>query len=424
MEVVLFDDDVASDWLPFALTRPVGELLFGAHTFRERAALLFGSCTGHVTAPHLRGFDEPGAGTVLDARDLAASGPRVYLCSRAVVDWGARFDPGRPGSISVGGNVVGCYVPDTASPPPAFFARPAAYHVTQRDGSTVFEQRAEGGARGYDLPGNVLENVWELVVGNADQITRDVAAAGERGASGGAPLPEGVHVIGPAGRVRLGANVTIEPGVVLDVSSGPIWFSDHVTVRAFSRIEGPLFVGSGSTLLGGAFVALSVGPVCRVHGELEESVILGYSNKAHDGFIGHAYLGRWVNLGALTTNSDLKNNYGTIRLRTARGEVDTGQIKIGCLLGDHVKTGIGVMLNTGTVIGACSNVFGAVQPPKYVPPFRWGSGGELVDYDLARFLETAAVVMSRRRVPLTDAQRGVLIRAWERSQERVGVQAS
>jgi UDP-N-acetylglucosamine diphosphorylase/glucosamine-1-phosphate N-acetyltransferase len=162
---------------------------------------------------------------------------------------------------------------------------------------------------------------------------------------------------------------------------------------------------------------VSIGPVCRVHGEVEESVVLGYSNKAHDGFLGHAYLGRWVNLGALTTNSDLKNNYGTIRMWTPSGERDTALIKLGCLLGDHVKTGIGALINTGTVIGAGSSLFGTEMPPKYVPPFSWGTGTNLVAYDTDRFLSVTATVMGRRKLFLADGMRDMLRSAWHKGRQ-------
>jgi hypothetical protein len=122
-----------------------------------------------------------------------------------------------------------------------------------------------------------------------------------------------------------------------------------------------------------------------------------------------------VNLGAETTNSDLKNNYSTIRLWTPDGEEDTGSIKMGCLLGDHVKTGIGLLLNTGTVVGAGSNLWGALLPPKYVPPFSWGSGSELTEYRLDRFLQVAERAMGRRGVQLSEATRAQLGKAWERS---------
>jgi UDP-N-acetylglucosamine diphosphorylase/glucosamine-1-phosphate N-acetyltransferase len=146
---------------------------------------------------------------------------------------------------------------------------------------------------------------------------------------------------------------------------------------------------------------------------VESSVILGYSNKAHDGFLGHAYVGRWVNLGALTTNSDLKNNYGPVRVGGPQGPVDTGLTKVGAFLGDHVKTGIGTLLNTGTVVGAGSNIFGGLMPPLFVPPFSWGRGHELTEYRLDKFLDVARRAMARRDLELDQAAETVLRRAWE-----------
>ncbi len=426
MRVVLFDDAVACDWMPFALTRPVGELLCGAYTFRERAVRLFGSCAGHVASRQLLGFDEPGAALVLDGSKLTppSDGPTLYLSSRALLDWNARIDAGRPGPIRVGGEVVGCIMSERV-PPSAFFAQPESLGADPPTDVTTSSKtwRDAVAAAGQDLPGRVLRYVWDLIALNAEQIQTDFEASSSQTPGSATPLPEGVHLIGgSAGRLRLASNATIEPGVVLDVSSGPIWLEEGVAVRAFSRVQGPTFAARDSTLLGGSFTAVSIGPVCKVHGEIEESVVLGYSNKAHDGFLGHAYLGKWVNIGALTTNSDLKNNYGTIRIWTPRGETDTGRVKIGCLLGDHVKTGIGVMLNTGTVVGAGSNIFGAVQPPKYVPPFRWSSGDALVDYDIDRFLETARTVMARRQIDLSEEQASLLRTAWQRS--RAGDEAT
>jgi UDP-N-acetylglucosamine diphosphorylase/glucosamine-1-phosphate N-acetyltransferase len=215
--------------------------------------------------------------------------------------------------------------------------------------------------------------------------------------------------------VILGEGVAVEPGVVLDTSAGPIWLDDGASVRAFTRLAGPAYVGRGSCVLGGSLEACSIGPVCRIRGEFVESVALAYVNKAHDGHIGHAYLGAWVNLGAETTNSDLKNNYGTVRLWTPEGDADTGEIKMGCLLGDHVKTGIGLLLNTGTVVGAGSNLYGAAMPPKYVPPFSWGTGDELTTYRADKFLEVAERAMARRDVTLSAGTREQLGRAWERA---------
>ncbi len=156
----------------------------------------------------------------------------------------------------------------------------------------------------------------------------------------------------------------------------------------------------------------SFGPVCLVRGEVAQSVFLGYVNKAHDGHIGHALLGRWVNLGAFTTNSDLKNNYRPVRVWTPEGDEETGLLKVGCFLGDHVKTGIGTVLNTGTVVGAGSNLFGGLMPPTVVPPFSWGMGPDLRDHRLGKFIETAERAMARRDQSLTDGVKRILREAW------------
>jgi UDP-N-acetylglucosamine diphosphorylase / glucose-1-phosphate thymidylyltransferase / UDP-N-acetylgalactosamine diphosphorylase / glucosamine-1-phosphate N-acetyltransferase / galactosamine-1-phosphate N-acetyltransferase len=319
--------------------------------------------------------------------------PTLYLCGRALVEGG--FDaPGGSGVVRVGDAPAGWYSADGGPPPDALLAR----------------LEADAGGAVASLKGRLVEEVWDLVAGNAEQLRRDIAAATHVRK---APLPGGVHAIG-APELRLGRGAMIEPGVVIDFSDGPVWLDEGVRVRAFSRLAGPLYAGRGTTLLGGSLTAVSIGEQCKVRGEIEESIVLGHSNKAHDGFLGHAYLGRWVNLGAMTTNSDLKNNYGTIRVWTPTGDRDTGTIKLGCLVGDHVKTGIGVLLNTGTVIGAGSNLYGAELPPKHVPPFSWGSGAELTEYRVDKFLQTAEVVMKRRGVELTAGQRTLLERASRR----------
>ena len=168
-------------------------------------------------------------------------------------------------------------------------------------------------------------------------------------------------------------------------------------------------------MLGGAVQNVSIGPVCKVRGEVASSVVLGYSNKAHDGYLGHSYVGKWVNLGAFTTNSDLKNNYSTVRVPTPGGLVDTGLMKVGCLIGDHAKTGIGTLLSTGSVVGAGSNLFGGLMCPRHVPPFTWGSCDTLEEYDLDRFLEAVERTMGRRDMPLAEGAHTLLINAWERT---------
>ena len=188
--------------------------------------------------------------------------------------------------------------------------------------------------------------------------------------------------------------------------------SENVYVKAPARLTGPLFVAEGTVILGGDVGTSSIGPHCRIRGEVSDSVILGYTNKAHDGHLGHAMLGRWVNLGAGTSNSDLKNNYGSVQMWTPDGVQDTGLMKVGCFLGDHVKTGIGTLLNTGTLVGAGSNIFGGGMPSTVVPPFSWGTAKDMRDYHMERFLKAADQAMGRRGQALTKGLRTILQDAW------------
>ena len=401
----LFDDAAARGFDPFASVRPVGELLFGMFTARQRAEIVFRSpCAGHLAGDGLVGFDEADAAPALPADARAPANWRTLLNSRFVPDPTAALPSFGSESVVLlsGGQVAGWLAA------PGDVVPEAALRAT--DGLDGLPD----GAPRHELPGRWIESVWELMAENAAQVTTDVL---ERHHGDAAPsLPPGVHRIG-TGVLSVAPDVQIEPGVVLDTASGPIRLEAGVRVQAFTRLAGPAWIGPGTTILGGSVSGVSIGPRCKVRGEIEETVVLGYTNKAHDGFLGHAVLGRWVNLGAGTTNSDLKNNYGTVRLTRADGMVDTGLTKVGCFLGDHVKTGIGTLLNTGTVIGAGSNVFGGVMPPNRVPPFRWGAGADLVPYRLDRFLEVAETVMERRDVTLTPGLRRVLEMAWEAAQE-------
>ena len=211
--------------------------------------------------------------------------------------------------------------------------------------------------------------------------------------------------------IVLGA--TVEPGVVFDVRQGAVIVDQGAEVRSGTRLEGPLYVGPGSKVLGGFLRTSVFGPECRVHGEVSTSVFHGFANKSHEGFVGHSVVGQWVNLGAGTTTSNLKNTYGPVRLEVNGARIETGRMNVGSLIGDHVKTAIGSMLATGTVISSGANVFGVTIPPKYVPPFAWGcAGSERMTED--GFLRVAERVMGRRNVPFSPARRESLRLAYQR----------
>ncbi len=224
------------------------------------------------------------------------------------------------------------------------------------------------------------------------------------------PLTEpgsGVHLLGEASgcRVLVGEGVSLGPGTALDVTHGDIILESGVKVAPSCTLEGPLCIGAGSTVKAGATIygESSFGVVNKISGEIGESTFGDFANKQHDGFIGHAVLGSWINLGAMTTCSDLKNNYGPIRVDLGAGAVDSGRQFVGLLMGDHAKTAIGTLFNTGTSVGFATNIFGGGMPPKCVGNFQWGGQAGCPLYGVDRALETARIVMSRRGCTLTEA---------------------
>ncbi len=394
LRLFLYDDRVARSWQPFSLTRPAGEMLFGTETLRARIERVMGvACSGHLAGDDLLGFEEPDAPRCTTL-EMSSDGPgeRLYLNSRFVPDEGVGVAAPtvRDGAalLTAQSTVVGALVPEGVRAPAELLAG---------EGLPAWPEAP--------LAGEVLHTIWGLMASSGDRIRSDGARFEET------RVPAGVHVIG-SGPVSLAQDALVEPGVVLDVSAGPVIVSAGARVHGPARIVGPTYVGPGSVLLGGVVAGAAIGPQCRVRGEVDASVILGFANKAHDGYLGRSIVGRWVNLGAMTSNSDLKNTYGVVRLRTGGRDVDTGLLKVGCFLGDHVRTGIGTLLNSGTVVGAGSSLFGGGMPARDVPPFSWCGAGGLDETRIDGFLETASRVMARRGVSMTDGVRRLYRRAF------------
>jgi UDP-N-acetylglucosamine diphosphorylase/glucosamine-1-phosphate N-acetyltransferase len=249
------------------------------------------------------------------------------------------------------------------------------------------------------------EYVWDLVLANCGQITTDFAAAGQSGIEG--TLEQPVAIRGSKKDVYVAPGVKIHPMVTIDAEHGPVYIDERVEIHPFSRIEGPCYIGKDSILLGAKCrEGNSIGPFCRIGGEVEESIIHGYSNKYHDGFLGHSYVGEWVNLGALTTNSDLKNDYSNVSVMLdGQRAIDTGSTKVGSLIGDHVKTSIGTLLNTGSYVGAMALIMATGKPlPKHIPSFAWFIEGiSTKGFGKGKLYETAKTAMSRRKCEWTPA---------------------
>ncbi|MBD3167954.1 MAG: hypothetical protein GF307_00630 [candidate division Zixibacteria bacterium] len=218
-------------------------------------------------------------------------------------------------------------------------------------------------------------------------------------------------------------DVTADYASVVDARGGPIIIESGVEIKPFCYLEGPAYIGRNCKLVGGKTTGgCSFGPGCRIGGEVENSVIIGNSNKYHEGFLGHAYLGEWVNLGALTTNSDLKNNYGEISVKINGSSIKTGSIKIGSFIGDHSKTGIGITLNTGINIGYSCNLFGGgLILEKEIPSFAWGNDTLRVEYSRAKAISTARTVMGRREHNFDERHEKLFEELFIRSKETRGI---
>ena len=406
----LYDDARSRRFEPFALTRPASAMLAGTRLVRDRWMLVFGAdeaialCAEHLAGLHDVAMGEssreepPGipAGSVVvntrclpvtgsfAASEAEARGPAVWRCADRVA--AIRTDRAIAGAELAGGTV------------------------------SLEELAPEGIERG-EIAGWWVDDPWDYIRWLPALLEDDIMRLA-RGALGGVeqthfePPPDHAVVLGEYPVGVLGGAI-IEPHVVFDATSGPILVARKAVVHAFTRLVGPCFVGNGATILGGDIRGSAIGPACKVRGEVSTSIFVGYANKGHEGFVGHSCIGEWANLGAGTTTSNLKNTYGAVTLDTPFGKRETGMQFLGTLMGDHAKTGIGMRLTTGTILGAGASVFGSSMPPKLVPPFAWGSGAPFGTYDLEKFLVVAERVMARRAVTLTPAMRRALAGAHE-----------
>ncbi len=243
--------------------------------------------------------------------------------------------------------------------------------------------------------------LWDLININGEQISKDYDYVIHKSNRNNFldKIDASVHLVNKE-KIFIGKNVTLKPGVVLDASNGPVFIDDNAFIYPNAFIEGPVYIGESSRIKSGATIYenVTISKVCKIGGEVEQAIFMPYSNKQHSGFIGHAYIGSWVNLGADTNCSDLKNNYSKIRVKLSSGEVNSGSQFLGLMIGDHSKSAINTMFNTGSVIGFSCNIFGAGFPDKYVPSFTWGGAESYIDYDLQKAIDTAKVVLSRRKI--------------------------
>lgn len=278
--------------------------------------------------------------------------------------------------------------------------------------------------REKQVEGKLMQYPWDLVKLTAEEISKDInrnfngiendspksrenlscSNPDKLFRKGNVDICQGVLFETGVNKICLSDKVVIGPGVVIDARKGPVWIDEGAEIEASAVLTGPLYIGKKSIVRAGARLSdgTSLGPDCRVGGEVSRSVILGFSNKQHSGYLGNSYLGEWVNLGATTDNSDLKNNYRPVEVVLNKTKINTGDLHVGVIIADFCRTAIQTRLNSGAVIGVGCNLFGADFPSKNVPSFIWFGSDGYQEYRLDKAIETIRMVLPRRGQDLTD----------------------
>ncbi len=409
--VCLFEDDaVETDLFPLTVLRPVWDLLAGTASIREHVQRASGQPPLLRPRAHLRDLYAQ-----LEPEEEPLADDSIVFLSGRVFELRPEGDTGA--------------LPDTVCDEEGnlLFARRSAAQARElltQNGNHIAELLVQEGDA-VPLPKGwrcrVVRHVWDLMLANPELLQRELQTSEDElfGARLLRDPGHGVEVCNRRGgaAVYIGAGVKLHPGVVLGNHKGAIFIDAGTEVLPHSYLEGPLYIGRDCVVNAGAklYGASSFGPVCKLGGEITQTIFQGYSNKQHDGFLGHAHLGMWVNIGAGTNNSDLKNNYTPVQVEVAGKLQDTDSLHVGCFLGDHTKTGINTMLNTGTVVGIGCNVYGAGFPRRLVPSFHWGGAERLLPVPLSRTIETARIAMNRRGEELSKAEEELLRRHYERT---------
>ncbi|WP_151085877.1 GlmU family protein [Hymenobacter baengnokdamensis] len=404
MHFLLFDDPaIRPHLLPLTFTRPVAALRCGILTIAEKWQYRLGTATlGYLTQPYLQARFPAGnvAGPALVVNGAVC--PDDLLARQVLA-----LAPGQ--GLYFGDTLVAAHLAD-------------ASQVAELVQDGLREQRAVA----EEVV--IIARPWQLFLQNGAEIRRDFALL----TAGRTSQP-----VGDAHTIVYGKNnIFIEEGVkiraaILNAEDGPIYLGKNSQVHEGAIIRGPLALCEGSHVNAGAKLRgdNTIGPFSKVGGEVGNSILLGYSNKGHDGYLGNSVIGEWCNLGADTNTSNLKNNYAPVKVwsHAARRFVDTGQTFCGLLMGDHSKCGINTMFNTGTVVGVGANIFGAGFPRQFIPSFSWGGASGFETFKLNKFAEVAERVMSRRGLAYDAVEQGVIAevfrqtegdRVWEKTLEK------
>lgn len=386
MNYILFDGPHRNALLPFTFTRPVADIRIGILTIREKWEKQLGSSTTSITEDY-----------------LSEKWPMVEMENNVMIN--TSFLP----------NDILVAMIKNLEHKQAIFQEEEVVAFFAKEGEDVDFDSFEVIEFSNDCI--KIENTWDIFQKNEVAIREDFELLTVDRFS--QPIPKSVNVIAPE-------NIFIEEGaklefVTLNASTGPIYIGKNAEIMEGSVIRGPFALcESGRVKLATkVYGATTVGPHSVIGGEVNNSVLFGYSNKGHDGFLGNAVLGEWCNIGADSNNSNLKNNYEEVKLWSYETEnfAKTGLQFCGLMMGDHSKCGINTMFNTGTVVGVSTNIFGAGFPRNFVPSFSWGGASGFTTYLTKKAFETAKIVMARRNVEFSEEDTKILEHVFEQTKK-------
>ena len=386
MNYILFDGNVRNALLPFTFTRPVADIRVGILTIREKWEKYLGYTTTTITEEY-----------------LSEKYPMVEMEENVIIN--ASFLP----------NQVLAEMVRNLEENQAIFYDDEVIAFYAKEGQEVDFESYD--VVEYNDECIRIEHTWDIFQKNDVAIREDFDLLTEDRFS--QPIPKSVNVIAPE-------NIFIEEGaklefVTLNASTGPIYIGKNAEIMEGSVIRGPFALCEEAQvkLATKIYGATTVGPHCRVGGEVNNSVLFAYSNKGHDGFLGNSVLGEWCNIGADSNNSNLKNNYEEVKLWSYESErfEKTGLQFCGLMMGDHSKCGINTMFNTGTVVGVSTNIFGSGFPRNFVPSFSWGGATGFATYITKKAFDTAKIVMSRRHVDFTEEDAKILKHIFEETKK-------
>jgi UDP-N-acetylglucosamine diphosphorylase/glucosamine-1-phosphate N-acetyltransferase len=413
-DVWIFEDAKWSNFSPLTDLRPVFHLHCGAFTLAERIRhhSRASSVSFHArrTLESVLNEAENGKSVVNFLRDRNSWFINARLLASEELTKTLKNTPSADTAVLAGDEIAAAYI--------------TAEHIGEcinvlGDGSLdLSAMRNKPSTQTSDV---LAQYPWDLMNANLAYLEKDFSILKKRSgakAIRGTILP-GAHLLNKK-LILLGKGSVVYPGAVLDATHGAIVIGENVTVMPNAVVQGPAFIGYNSTVKIAAKIyhGNTIGHDCKIGGEVEQSIIEPYSNKQHDGFLGHSYLGSWVNLGADTNTSDLKNNYGPVSIEREGAKINTRLQFLGSIIGDHSKTGINVMLNTGTIIGTSCNIFGAGLPPKEIPSFSWGGAEGFQEYEIDRALATARTVMKRRGIDMSRAYETMFRSAYALTRKR------